>query len=100
NIWAVDLRTGSPTYGQILFDNKVGLSNYTVDEIAVSSDGSRVITAEVPDLAPPIPNVDIIDAQKLITDPNNALIASLTVAGGIAADTVCTGFFSTTPPGS
>lgn len=98
NVWAVDLRPGSQTYGQILFNNKVGLSNYTVDELAVSSDGSRVIAAESPAVAPPAPNVDIIDAQKLISDPNNALIASLTAGGGISADTVCTGFFATAPP--
>ena len=98
NVWAVDLRPGSETYGQILFNNKVGLSNYGVDELAVSSDGSRVIAAEIPAVAPPVPNVDIVDAQKLISDPNHALIASLTVAGGITADTVCTGFFLTTPP--
>jgi hypothetical protein len=98
NVWAVDLRPGSQSYGQILFDNKVGLSNYQVDELAISSDGSRVIAAQLPYAAPPMPNVDIVDAQKLISDPSHALIGSLTVAGGIAAYTVCTGFFVTTPP--
>jgi IPT/TIG domain len=97
---AVDLRPNSPTYGQVLPGTAVTLSNTFANELVVSSDGSRLILAEIPDNPPPTHNVDVIDTAKMLNDPTHAVVAQLTVDGGITADSVCTGFFSTTPPGS
>ena len=98
SVLAVDLRPSSPTYGQVLANTQVALSNSSTLDVALSSDGSRLILAETPDNAPPMPNVDVIDTAKMLSDPNNAVVARLTVNGGLLADTVCTGFFLTVPP--
>lgn len=96
-IAVLDLRVGSPTYGQILPDTAVGLlSTFGTQSLAVNSDGSRLIVVGSPQ-AGNSPNVLVVDTAKMFTDPTHAIIESLTVAGGLPATGICTGFFSTTP---
>ena len=97
-VLAVDLQPNSPTYGQVLAGTAVTLTNSSIPDVAISSDGSRLILAEAADSAPPRPTVDVVDTGKMLTDPAHALVAQLVVNGGISASTVCTGFFVTTPP--
>lgn len=97
---ALDLQPNSPTYGHILGATAVTIPNLQVNEMALSSDGSRLIVAGALLVQQPAPNVDVVDTAKMLSDPAHALIAQLTVNNGIVAGTVCTGFFVTTPPGS
>ena len=95
---ALDLRTNSPTYGQLLPSTTVTLGNGFYDyTMAVNSDGSRLILAGYPSFQDS-PNVNVVDTSKMFTDPAHALIAQVTVNDGIEAEAVCTGFFPTTPP--
>ena len=98
NVLAVDLRPNSQTYGQFLVSTSVTLPNLGVSDLAISSDGSRLVVSGDPSVQPPAPNVDVIDTAKMLSDPTHALLAQLTVNGGIDAITVCSGFFPTTPP--
>ena len=95
-VLAVDLRTNSPTYGQVLPATAVALGIYP-SGMAINSDGSRLVVAGS-GLTQQSPNVDIVDTGKMFTDPAHALIAEVTVDNGVIALGVCTGFFSTTPP--
>ena len=94
----IDLRANSPTYGMVLPDSAVTLDVLDVSAhgLAVNSDGSRLIVAGYS--FPPSPNVDIIDTDKMLNDPQNAIIARVTVDNGIGANAVCAGAFSTIPP--
>ena len=100
SVIALDFVSGSPTYGQILPNTKVTLPNLSPIELAVSSDGSKLIIGGDPSVAPPAPNVDVVDSAKMLSDPNNALLNQLTVNGGISMGTVCDGMFVSTPPNS
>ena len=95
---AVDLRPNSSSYGQILLDTQVTLPNSYPSDVAISSDGSKLILAGSSSSQPPAPNTDVVDTAKMLSDPTHALIAQLIVNNGISAVTVCTGFFPTTPP--
>ncbi len=94
SVMTLDLRPNSPTYGQILANTAVTIPNISFSGMAINSDGSRVLVVGTPDLQPPAPNVAVVDTV------NQVLATQLTVNGGITADAVCTGFFSTTPPNS
>ncbi len=97
--YAIDLRPNSPTYGRVLPGSAVTLDfdfSLPPHGLAVSSDGSRLI-AVGEDLSPGT-NVDVIDTAKMLTDPQNAIIARVTVNNGVGAAAVCTGNFSTIPP--
>lgn len=98
SVVAVDLRPNSQTYGQFLPSTSVTLPNLALSDIAISSDGGKLIIPGSPTLQSSGPNVDVVDTAKMLSDPMHALIAQLTVNGGIIADTACTGFFPTTPP--
>ena len=98
---AIDLRANSPTFGMVLPDSAVALDMATVvdHDMAVNSDGSRLIVAGLS--YPDTPNVDIIDTAKMLNDPQDAIIARVTVgSSGVGAVGVCTGNFSTIPPGT
>ncbi len=92
SVMTLDLRPNSPTYGQILANTAVAIPNLSLSGMAINSDGSRVIVVGSPTVQPPAPNVAVVDTV------NQVLATQLTVNGGITADAVCTGFFSTTPP--
>ena len=95
---ALDLRSNSPTYGQVLPNTAVALTpNLYVYSTAVNSDGSRLI-AGGSNYSPQTPNLDVIDTAKMFSDPTHALIAEVTVDNGVSAYDICTGFFSTIPP--
>ncbi len=94
---ALDLRANSPTYGHVLLGTAVfpQLSPYS---LAINSDGSRLILVGSV-YFPPSANTYVIDALKMISDPADAIIAQITAGNG-AGESVGTGFFSTTPPGT
>ncbi len=95
---AVDLRANSPTYGKVLPNSAVALDVDFVPSsgLAVNSDSSRLVV--VGESQAPSPNVDIIDTAKMLSDPQNAIVARVTVDNGVGGAGVCTGSFSTVPP--
>ncbi len=94
----LDLRTNSPTYGQLLTSAAVGLGNFNGIGLAINSDATRMMVfgrGDGGDQA--APNLDEIDVTKMFSDPAHALISQLIVNGGVWTH-VAFGFFSTTPP--
>ena len=96
NLGILDLVTNSPTYGTILPQTEVSVY-LTPEEMAINSDGSRLIIVGSPELSH---NVEVFDTGKLFSDPNNALIANVNVEPGTQVTSVCIGSFSTTIPNS
>lgn len=92
SLLTLDLRPNSQTYGQILDNTAVPIPNISLADMAINSDGSRVIFSGVPVVQPPAPNVAVVDTV------NHVVTKLLTVSGGIPANATCTGFFPTTPP--
>lgn len=95
-IVALDLRPGSQTYGHVLLSTAV-FPQLTPYNLAINSDGTRVIVVGSV-YHPPAANTYVIDALKMITDPNDAIVAEVTAGTGADGEAVGTGFFSTTPP--
>jgi len=88
----VDLRPTSQTYGQILASPTVTIPNLSVNEITSNSDGSKLIVAGAQTVHP-APNVYVVDTTSM------TIATQLTASGGgIPANSVCNGIFSTTPP--
>jgi len=95
---AIDLRANSRTYGNVLPDSAVALDvNFVPPSgLAVNSDSSRLVI--VGESQAPSPNLDIVDTAKMLSDPQNAIVARVTVDNGVGGAGVCTGNFSTIPP--
>ncbi len=92
SVMTLDLRPNSPTYGQILANTAVAIPNLTLSDMAINSDGSRIIAIGTPYLQPPAPNVAVVDTV------NQVLATQLTIDNGVPGLAVCTGFFSTINP--
>jgi hypothetical protein len=95
--YAIDLRSNSPTYAQVLTATAVQLGSFQPSGMAVSSDGSELVVAGVPGL-PQSPNVVVIDTGKMFSDPAQAVTAQLQIDNGMAANDVCIAGFLTTKP--
>ena len=99
--YPIDLRANSPTYGQVLTNSAVTLDAFysvRTHALAVSTDGSRLIVGGAYLTGPQSPNIDVIDTAKMLNDPQNAVVARVTVNNGDGVAGICTGNFSTIPP--
>lgn len=96
-IAVLDLSPGSKTYGSFLTGSRVSFPLFQPYALAINSDGTRLIVGGQ-NIASVQPNTFVIDAQKAVSDPSNAIVAQLSVNNGVDVYAVTTGFFSTIPP--
>jgi hypothetical protein len=100
---ALDLNSGSPTFGQLLPATKViidSIFRYSTGA-AINAEGSRlVVTGHKNSPSGPQPDAVVIDTALMFTDPNNAIVGTATVAAGAPTRGVTIASVVTTPPGS
>jgi hypothetical protein len=92
----LDLNNGSPTFGQLLPQTEVPLSQYLSNETgeAINVEGSKlIVTGQGLDA-----NVVVIDTALMLTDPSHAIVATTTVAGGALTNGVTVATVTTTQP--
>jgi DNA-binding beta-propeller fold protein YncE len=78
----IDLRPGSPTFGQLIAGAQVELShgNFQPGSIAINSDGTRLIAMAFLAKAPQ-PDTFILDTAALLTNPQKAILSKLRLEG-------------------
>lgn len=95
---AVDFRPASPTYGEVI-SNEAPLQNLSFSSVGsplgISSDGKKLI---VPGYGVTGPNLVVLDTNKILIDPEHAVIVAMTIAGGNACLGVAVGSVMLTPP--
>ncbi|MGC2109062.1 MAG: WD40 repeat domain-containing protein [Candidatus Korobacteraceae bacterium] len=97
----LDLRNGSPTFGQLLPATEVNLNSYFYYPSGEASDaaGSRlVVTGYHASSQGPQPNTVVVDTALMLTNPSQAVVATPIVASGAQTNAVTVGSASTTPP--
>jgi len=96
----IDLNPGSPTFGQLLPQTEVDLSAYLYGEsgLALNASGSRLLVSGFHAGQTPQPNVFVIDTGLMLTDPNQAIVAMTTAAGGAQTNGLTIATISTTIP--
>jgi hypothetical protein len=79
----VDLRPGSPTFGQLIAGTDVILSNATLSGLAINPEGTRlVVPAQQINPNSPLPNLLVIDTSLMFTNPAAAIVGQATAANG------------------
>ena len=80
----LDLNTGSPTFGQLLPQTEVDLSAYfpIPSGLAVNPSDTRLVVSGFHAGQSPQPNLVVIDTGQMLTHPNQAIVATTTVANG------------------
>ncbi len=98
-----DFRPGSSTYGQILPSTIVQLNTFNRDSsgsgLAINSDGSKIVISGDGQM-PPAPNLLVLDTEKMLNDPENAIINSQSIAGGASLYGLGIGTVNLIPPSS
>lgn len=96
----IDLNPGSPTFGQPLPQTEVDLSSYFFDEsgLAVNSSGNRLLVSGFHAGQSPQPNVIVIDTGQMLSHPDQAVVATPTVANGAQTLGLAIATISTTMP--
>jgi hypothetical protein len=96
----IDLNPGSPTFGQLLPQTEVNLSTYLPAEsaLAVNSSGSRLVVSGFHSGQSPQPNVIVIDTSQMLSHPDQAIVATPTVANGAQTNGLAIATISTTMP--
>ena len=100
---ALDLNSGSPTFGQLLPATKVIINSLFYDPrgAAIDATGSRLlVTGFRNDPSGPQPNAVVIDTGLMFSDPTKAIVGTATVAGGALTQGATIATVVTTPPGS
>ena len=96
----IDLNPGSPTFGQPLPQTEVDLSAYFFFEsgLAVNPSGNRLVVSGFLAGSSPQPNVIVIDTGQMLNHPNQAIVATTTVANGAQTNGLAIATISTTMP--
>ena len=99
----VDLRPGSPTFGQLIAGTDVNLAigqnGVQPSDLAINPEGTRlVVAANQPDPNHPLPNLQVIDTGLMLTNPGGAVVGQAVAADGGTLEGLTIASIVTTPP--
>ena len=99
----VDLRPGSPTFGQLIANTDVNISlgqyGLLMSGLAINPEGTKVVVAaQQYNQNGPLPNLLVIDTGLMLTNPGAAIVGEATAADGGATEGVTIASIVTTPP--
>jgi hypothetical protein len=102
SVTAIDLNSGSPTFGQLLPQTGVDLNVVNIfycSGVSLNRDGSKmVVAAWRSSTQGPQPNALVVDTGLMFTDPTQALIGQVTAGNGERTGGVAVGSLTSTPP--
>ena len=99
----VDLRPGSPTFGQLIAGTDVNLTigqkGVQLEDLAINPEGTRlVVAAQQMNQNGPLPNLQVIDTGLMLTNPGAAVVGQAVAADGGTLEGLTIGSIVTTPP--
>ncbi len=99
----VDLRPGSPTFGQLIANTdvhlEIGQNGVQLEDLAINPEGTRLVVAALqPNQNSPLPNLLVIDTGLMLTNPGGAILSGAVAADGGNLEGLTIASVVTTPP--
>ena len=99
----VDLRPGSPTFGQLIANTDVNLAigqnGFQLEDLAINPEGTRlVVAAQQSNQNGPLPNLLVIDTGLMLTNPGSAIVGQAVAADGGTLEGLTIASIVTSPP--